>query len=139
MNRRTFMASTSGLTVTAVAGCLGDDEQELPPVDPEDVAATVDVQRFEFDPVRVSIDVGQAIEWRNVSGRVRTVTSNSQGNSTDWNFTARLEPDETARYLFEEAGVYGFHEQNRTFNTMCGAVGVGMAEEDVGQLPCELP
>jgi len=138
MKRRQFLAATGVASVTTLAGCGGGSG--TPTVAAEDVAATITVaEDNSFDPPIVNVEPGSAVEWDNQAGEERQIRANTEpSNSVEWEFEVDLEDGETGRFVFEDEGVYGYHEAEETWFRMCGAVTVGdFSEEDVGGLPCE--
>lgn len=138
MKRRQFLAATGVASVSTLAGCGGGGG--TPTVAASDVAATITlVEDGSFDPPIVEVEEGAAVEWVNETGSDRSVRSNTElQDSKEWEMELDLEDGESGRFVFEESGVYGYHEAQETWFRMCGAVAVGDAsEDDVGNLPCE--
>lgn len=137
MNRRRFITAAAGVGAAGLAGCFGGDETAE--VDPEDIAATITANGREFDPMKVEIEEGEAVEWVNEDDAVYHVDSHDIGEAS-WSWDERIEPGESAAYLFEDSGVYGFRDRGATSWEMCGAVAVGDATvDDIPLLRCENP
>lgn len=140
MNRRQFLAATGTASITALAGCGGDGGGD--DVSEEDIGAEVSMTDDNtFDPYRVSIDAGQAVRWTNETGEERTLRSNTNTDfSAEWDpaMDVELADGESHTHLFEESGVYTYHDAVRTWSLMCGAVAVGdNSEDDIGDLACD--
>lgn len=136
MNRRRFLATAAGATTVGIAGCFGDGSTN---VAEEDIVVTVDVLADSFEPMTPSIQPGEAAEWSNERDvRAQIVSTGGVGDS--WNFNQTVEPGNTTAYLFENAGVYAFHDRTFRRSQMCGAVVVGdLTEDDIPTLPCQGP
>lgn len=90
-----------------------------------------------FDPVRVSVDTGTAVEWVNEDGVEHDVTAAKfHDSAADWDFSTALAAGERATHTFESAGVYEYYCTIHGEGTMCGAVLVGGAALDAS-LPCQ--
>lgn len=138
MNRRQFLAATGVASITTLAGCGG--ETGTPTVAEESVAATITIHEDNsFDPPRVQVDEGSAVEWVNESGEERQIRANTARSwSSDWDWEIDLEDGETGRFTFDSSGLYPYHEAEETWFRMCGAVAVGdQTVEDIGTLQCE--
>lgn len=138
MKRRQFLAATGVASVTTLAGCGGGGG--TPTVAADEVAATITINEDDsFDPPIVEVEPGAAVEWDNQAGEERQIRSNDRLNdASEWQFEADLEDGDTARFVFEEGGKYGYHEAEETWFRMCGAVAVGDAsEDDITGLRCE--
>lgn len=136
MNRRTFLAASSGATIAGLAGCFGDDG--LPDVDEEDIVVEISVDNREFDPMKPEIEPGEAVRWNNESDETYLLeTNNTYGDTADWDLEYELEPGDSVAYLFEDAGYYAFHEEGQTALRMCGAVAVGESADEMPGLMCE--
>lgn len=140
MNRRDFLGGTGAVTLSGLAGCMGSDDDPVTDIDEEDISQTIVLDSREYDPIRSSIDAGEGVEWRNDDDRTYTVISSSRGrNMEEWDFEAEIEPGESASFLFEDQGIYGFNDYDLSTFSMCGAIAVGPSDEDdIGQLDCEL-
>ncbi|PSQ59287.1 hypothetical protein BRD18_03850 [Halobacteriales archaeon SW_7_71_33] len=153
MNRRELLASASGAGLLAVAGCAGssdggggdgDDEGEdgttetTRTTESATVGAVVSLQGIAFDPRRVSVEPGEAVEWTSEESAAHDVTADQFSDQAEsWEFTASLSEGDTARYTFESAGVYEYYCTIHGETSMCGAVLVGDASLPKGALPCE--
>jgi len=138
MKRRQFLAATGVASVTTLAGCGGGGG--TPTVAADDVAATIVINEDDsFDPPIVEVEPGSAVEWDNQAGEERQIRANDRLNdAVSWEFEADLEDGESARFVFEEDGKYGYHEAEETWFRMCGAVAVGSASaDDISGLRCE--
>lgn len=131
MKRRTVLAAAAAASGTLLAGCGGEAKEDI-----EDPDVTVTIARTDYDPVRVSIDPGQAVEWVNESEWDHTVSSYGKEYSESWDFDEPLELDSSLGYRFEEEGVYLYRCTVHTRQSMCGAVLVGDVSLDE-TLPCE--
>ena len=148
MNRRELLASASGAGLLAVAGCAqssdgdGDDEdgttETTQTTESATVGASVSLQGIAFDPRRVSVEPGEAVEWTSEESAAHDVTADQFSDQAEsWEFTASLSEGDTARYTFESAGVYEYYCTIHGETSMCGAVLVGDASLSEGALPCE--
>lgn len=144
MKRRTFLAMTGVASTTSLAGCgaIGGGGG-TPTVAEEDIAVQVTLtESNDFEPLRVSVDEGEAVEWVNDTGGEREVRSNHNAEySSEWSpeLSAVIPSGETHAYVFENSGIYTYHDRERTWETMCGAVAVGdNTEDDIGDLVCEV-
>lgn len=141
MKRRKFLAVTGVASITTLAGCGGVGGGPGT-VNPDDIAAEVTMTEDDaFDPPRVSIDTGEAVEWTNETGDDRTVVSNENteySSELPEEMELAISDGESSAFVFEESGIYTYHDQQRTWEVMCGAVAVGdNSEDDIGDLVCE--
>ena len=148
MNRRELLASASGAGLLAVAGCAqssdgdGDDEdgttETTQTTESATVGAAVSLRGIAFDPRRVSVEPGEAVEWTSEESAAHDVTA---GQLTDdgesWDYSESLSEGDTARYTFESEGIYEYYCTVHGVTSMCGAVFVGDASLPEGALPCE--
>lgn len=100
--------------------------------------ATVEMRDTEFDPKRLSVAPGTAVEWVNRDGYAHDVASAQfHDTATSWDYeSGELGQGETATYTFEECGVYEYYCTIHGQTQMCGAVLVGDVSLDE-DLPCE--
>ncbi|WP_207586560.1 hypothetical protein [Halomontanus rarus] len=137
MNRRTFLAASSGATIAGLAGCFGGDDG-LPDVDEEDIVVEISVDNREFDPMKPEIEPGEAVRWNNDSDESYVLNTNDTYDETaNWDLEYELEPGDSVAFLFEDAGYYAFHEDGQTALRMCGAVAVGEPADEMPELMCE--
>lgn len=141
MNRRRFLAAASAGSIGAIAGCLGGDgDDNTGGGDPSaEVGGTVTVESKSFDPVRLHVEAGQAVEWVNESGVSHELRTNQEfDDAEEWDMNTTLDEEGTYKYTFEESGIYLYHDATLTRRMMCGAVAVGdVAVDDIDTLPCE--
>lgn len=81
------------------------------PVLPKEVTVTLD--KNGFSPSVVTIKVGSAVRWRNMSGDKQTVNSNDYPNNQlhrELNFGV-FNNDSSVVYKFTKEGIYGYHNQ----------------------------
>lgn len=134
MNRRRFLAAAASATTVGIAGC---SDGGAPQVDEEDIVVTISVLDGSFDPMIPSIQTGEAVEWSN-DRDVRAQIVSTAGVGDSWDYNETIQPGETTAYLFENPGVYAYHDRTLRRSRMCGAVVVGdLTEDDVPTLPCE--
>ncbi|PSQ39076.1 hypothetical protein BRD13_04825 [Halobacteriales archaeon SW_5_70_135] len=156
MNRRELLASASGAGLLAVAGCTqssdggdgsggdGDGEDEdgttetTRTTESATVGAAVSLRGTAFDPRRVSVEPGEAVEWTSEESVAHDVTA---GQLTDdgesWDYSESLSEGESTTYTFESEGIYEYYCTVHGVTSMCGAVFVGDASLPEGALPCE--
>jgi len=148
MNRRELLASASGAGLLAVAGCAGssdggdegedDTTETTQTTESAAVGAAVSLQELAFDPGRVSVEPGEAVEWTNEESAAHDVTA---GQLTDdgesWDYSESLSEGESTTYTFESEGIYEYYCTVHGVTSMCGAVFVGDASLPEGALPCE--
>jgi plastocyanin len=75
MNRRTVLASGALATAGALSGCLAVFNSASGDGDDYDVGMGDSV----FEPVTITVSVGDAVVWKNTSGRAHTVTAYDDG------------------------------------------------------------
>lgn len=136
MNRRQYIAAIGASASTLLAGCgsgSGSSEPE------GDVAATITMTEDRtYDPMRVSIEPGEAVEWVNETSDERTVESNQElEGAAEWEAEITVPAGESGTHTFGESGIYSYNDRTETYFNMCGAVAVGQSEDDIGSLPCE--
>ncbi len=123
--RRGFVTSTGALSVVALAGCMGgdDDDDEATDFTGQD---TIDVvvgagNGLEFDPANVVVDVGTTVvwEWTGQGGGHDVV-------ETDGAFESELvdEAGFTFEHTFEETGTYEYVCTPHQTSGMVGTVEV---------------
>lgn len=81
------------------------------PVLPKEVTVTLD--KNGFSPSVVTIEVGSAVRWSNMSGDKQTVNSNDYPNNQlhrELNFGV-FNNDSSVVYKFTKEGTYGYHNQ----------------------------
>lgn len=106
---------------------------------PGEGRATVTLESYAFDPVRVSVPVGGTVEWRNTDPDPHRVESTAFHDiAADWAFRAAVPPGESVGRRFDRPGVFeygcGIHGREGS----CGVVLVGSVTLDE-ELPCEEP
>ncbi|MDQ2051258.1 plastocyanin/azurin family copper-binding protein [Natronolimnohabitans sp. A-GB9] len=86
-NRRQILAGVatgSVASLTAFAGCLGEDgdgagdDETVVEIETREGNADADEPNFVFDPAFVRVDAGTTIEWVNTDGVFHTVTSTDE-------------------------------------------------------------
>lgn len=143
MNRRTFLAATAGAGLTTLAGCGGDGDGDDggggTDVPEETIGTTVTITEDAVEPLKAEVEAGMAVEWVNESGSNRQLEANTAIDGAEsWDFSRELQDGESVAFVFEDDGVYSYHDAIKTRFRMCGAVAVGSSTaEDVGTLPCE--
>lgn len=141
----------------ALAGCASEDgggggaqpgtgtetQTETSPSDDQTGTAgdqagtTVEMVDTSFDPVRVSVAPGTAVEWVNRDGFQHDVTATQfHDAAASWNFSETVSGSDSTSYTFDEAGVYEYYCSIHGEGAMCGVVLVGDASLD-SALPCE--
>ena len=78
---------------------------------PKEVTITLD--KNGFSPKEVTINVGSAVRWKNVSGDKQTVNSDDYPTNQlhkELNFGI-FNNGSTVVYIFTKPGIYGFHNQ----------------------------
>ncbi|WP_349367775.1 plastocyanin/azurin family copper-binding protein [Salinarimonas sp.] len=106
------------------------------------VAATVGMGDLRYDPERVTITVGETIEWRNSSQVVHTVTADPEKAALDDSVrlpegaepfgSGDLEPGDTFRRTFETPGRYTYFCIPHERADMIGEIVVEAAPEGSG-------
>lgn len=136
MKRRHFLSATAAVTSLGLAGCTGDDGGD-DEIDSDDIVDTIVLESREFNPLKISIDVQDALEWENAeSERAEIRPIDDLGD--EWDIELDLAEGETGTYRFDSPGIFAFRERHRTSWTTCGAVAVGdNDEDDIPPLPCE--
>jgi len=135
MNRRRFLAAAATASTVGLAGCGSEGP---PDVDEEDIAETVSVLAESFDPQIVHVEEGEAVRWQNERDERMEIKSSSMEGAESWDYQDRVPAGESTAWLFEDSGVYAYHDRNFTVYEICGAVAVGdTAVEDVPTLICE--
>lgn len=71
MDRRTFLATTVGLTSTALAGCLTRAQDGALSSDEYDIGMSSNA----FKPNQKTVSVGDTVIWGNTSSRAHSVTA----------------------------------------------------------------
>jgi plastocyanin len=134
MRRRRFLAVAGAGATTSLAGCtaLGSNDGSY------DVGMTA----VAFDPVEVTVSVGESVVWRNTSSRGHTVTAYGNAIPADAEFFASgdpeseaaareewrddlIDPGESYRHRFE---VPGRHEYFCIPHEQAGMVGTVVVE-----------
>ncbi|MBB3036053.1 cupredoxin domain-containing protein [Hoyosella altamirensis] len=98
-------------TVLDVPGAMPDDPQMTETQDPdadeaEEVAATVRVENFAFDPPNITVSVGDTVEWVFADGPVDHDVTGGEGTPED--FVSPTLSEDTWTYTFTEAGEYDY-------------------------------
>jgi plastocyanin len=78
---------------------------------PKEVTVTLD--KNGFSPKEVTIKVGSAVRWKNVSGAKQTVNSDNYPTNQlhkELNF-GLFNNNATVVYIFKKPGTYGYHNQ----------------------------
>lgn len=137
MKRRDILAATAAVGSIGVAGCLGDEEEIEPVPDPEDIVETISIERRDFEPATIDIDVGDAVEWVN-NRDTRSEIVHTSGVGEDWELSEEILAGESFALAFNMPGVFAYHDRHVTEFEMCGAVAVGDdGLDDIPPLPCE--
>lgn len=95
----------------------------------------------EFEPVLVTIDVGDTITWRNEESEPYEESESHKVVSIDgvgcdpWDFERELSESSECSYTFDSPGIYGYHCSKHGLKNECGAVLVGDVTFE-GTLPC---
>lgn len=134
MERRRFLAVSTGLVAPLVAGCLGGEDGNGGGSG-DQVARTSDIAMVanQFDPRNVHVSAGTTVTWTNEDGTAHTVTSASD----NWSYDEQVSGSDEAAFTFEDSGVYDvyctFHG-SADLTGMSMKVGVGDAtiEEPLG-------
>jgi plastocyanin len=97
MDRRTYLASASGLLVSGTAGCL-----DVIAADEFDIGMTPNA----FEPVEFSTTVGSTVTWRNTSSRGHTVSAYEYGIPDDAEYFASggFDSEKAARDAWDTTG-----------------------------------
>lgn len=134
MNRRRFLATAASASAVAIAGCGGESRE---PVDPDDIVETIAVTDA-FEPQEVHVETGEAVEWRNDRENRMELASTDLDGARSWSLGREVGAGETTAYLFENSGVYAYHDKFYSKYNRCGAVAVGDATvEDIPTLFCQ--
>ncbi len=77
LGRRQLLAAAGGTAIatTTLAGCLGDDGDDVVEIETRRGDEDENEPDFVFDPVHVEVDPGTTIRWINTDGVFHTVTS----------------------------------------------------------------
>ncbi len=78
---------------------------------PKEVTVTLD--KNEFSPKKVTINVGSAVRWKNISGKAQTVNSDNYPTNQlhkELNFGV-FNSGSSVVYTFTKPGTYGYHNQ----------------------------
>lgn len=144
MKRRQFLRAAAASSTIAIAGCGGggDEGPSGSTEEPEDAEVGAQVtftEDQEFDPLRVQVETGQSVEWINETGSTRVLEANQEPDgAAEWNLNIEVPADGSAFYVFEEGGIYSYHDQEETWFNSCGAVAVGdNSTDDITSLRCE--
>lgn len=91
MNRRTFLATTVGLTSAALAGCIGQGGTE----GDYDIGMSSNA----FKPEEHTISAGDTVVWKNTSSRAHSVTAYEDAIPADAQYFASggFESEQAAR------------------------------------------
>lgn len=153
LSRRRLLAGASALGTTLLAGCGGggsngngngpeettteDEGVSLPGIN-EGETHEVEATDNAFDPIRISIDVDDTIEWTNTGSNDHDVVpAQFHDEAEDWTFeSGTLEESESTTETFGTEGIYEYYCSIHGRETMCGAILVGDVELDAS-LPCE--
>jgi plastocyanin len=137
MNRRNFLAGVTALSTPLIVGCSDTGNGGADGGD-EDVAdETVTIADQSFDPVRLDIDAGTAVEWVNESETEHTVTSAKfHEGAQSWDLDIDVEAGGNAVHSFDVEGIHEYHCSVHGAQSMCGIVLVGDASLD-DDMPCE--
>lgn len=150
MKRRRFIgAALATASTPLVAGCGsggGDDDgggnggeptenQTTTVAGPEDL---VRISGSTYDPMRLSVEPGAEVTWRNDDPYSHTITADQfHDKAADWSRDERISSNGgQATHTFEEAGVYEYYCSIHGKSEMCGVVLVGDVSLDAS-LPCE--
>ena len=90
------------VTALALAGCGGDDGGAPGPDDLAgglEIAATVTVEEYAFDPDEVTVEAGETVEWRNDGDVVHAVQADD-----DLFDSGELHPGESTAFTFDTPG-----------------------------------
>lgn len=144
MKRRQFIRAAAASSTIAIAGCGGDDGPSGPQGSTEEpdaeIAAEVTFTEEEvFEPIKTSVEAGEAVRWINETGSERTLEANTEfDGAAEWNFDIDVPADGSAYFTFEESGLFSYHDQEETRFLACGAVAVGdNSTDDIPTLRCE--
>jgi plastocyanin len=101
MERRTLLAGSA-----VMFGGVGLVVHSGPPSDTH----AVEVRDYTFDPVRLSVSVGDTVEWKNHDSTDNTVTAAAyHETASDWDIDARLTPrGGSVEHTFERTGIYEY-------------------------------
>lgn len=144
MKRRQFLRAAAASSTIALAGCGGGGGDTGPSGSTATPEAEIGVEvTFTedqvFEPLRVQVATGEAVRWINQTGSDRTLEANTEvDGGAEWNLNITVPADASAYYVFEEGGIYSYHDQEETWFNACGAVAVGdNSTDDIGTLRCE--
>jgi plastocyanin len=110
---------TTGIFILLIAGVIllrnaksGEITTKRVPMQlPKEVTVTLDANGF--SPKEVTIRVGTAVRWKNISGKPQTVNSDHYPTNQlhkELNFGI-FTNNATVVYLFTKPGAYGYHNQ----------------------------
>lgn len=128
--RRAVLASTAGISVTALAGCLGggsgDDVEALDAPDGTEVVEVGPDGEYVFDPGELTIDTGTTVRFVWLSS-THNVALTSQPDDASWE---GHEPIEDRGFSFEHTfEVPGRYEYVCTPHQNQGMVGTVVVDE----------
>ncbi|MEF8800066.1 MAG: plastocyanin/azurin family copper-binding protein [Halolamina sp.] len=98
MERRRYLVAAGATAALALGGCLG-----LTP--DEDENHDVGMSPASFNPVEITVSVGEELVWENTSSRTHTVTAYEKGipNEAEFFASGGYESEEVARRAWNES------------------------------------
>jgi len=156
MHRRKFLAGTVAVSTSLVAGCGGSgngngdsdggdgDESgggTTTPATNGDASGnadvTVEMVSTSFEPVEVSVDVGDTVRWVNNDSFGHDVTSEQfTSDAATWELSEAVSGGGSVTHTFDSSGVYEYYCTIHGKTSMCGVVLVGDVSYE-GTLPCQ--
>ena len=108
--------------ITACAGGAAPTEQPTAPATtaapstPNDLSPSprgtsstaITINKFEFAPARLTVDIGDTVIWTNEENSFHTVTSGTPDSRTGLFDSGEFDTGATFEYTFAEAGTYAF-------------------------------
>ena len=105
--RRPLVLLVVAALATASTGCGGDDGGSPGPDDLDgglEIAATVTVEEYAFDPDEVGVSVGETVDWRNDGDVIHAIEADD-----DLFDSGELHPGESSAFTFDTPGRHEYH------------------------------
>lgn len=115
MSRTISALLVAGWLALAIAGCSSgataspSSSMNAPSAAPSGASANgIAIKDFEFQPPRVSVQVGTTVTWTNEEDSLHTVTAGTPDDRLDLFDSGEFDTGETFEFTFSEAGTYPF-------------------------------
>ena len=101
-------ACAGGAAPATTAAPSAPSDLSPSPTPTETSSTAITINKFEFAPARLTVNVGDTVTWTNEENSFHTVTSGTPDSGTGLFDSGEFDTSETFEYTFAAAGTYAF-------------------------------